>query len=71
MVVRVYGGMYNIGMHLFHKREFNEKMDRQNMYLICIVLSICFVKLVSIKLPEKMDRQNMYLDMYCAVHLFR
>ena len=33
MVVRVYGGMYNIGMHLFHKREFNEKMDRQNMYV--------------------------------------
>ena len=32
MVVRVYGGMYNIDMHLFHKREFNEKMDRQNMY---------------------------------------
>ena len=31
MVVRVYGGMYNIGMHLFHKREFNEKMDRGRM----------------------------------------
>lgn len=33
MVVRVYGGMYNIDMHLFHKREFNEKMDRQSMYI--------------------------------------
>ena len=32
MVVRVCGVMYNIDMHLFHKREFNEKMDRQNMY---------------------------------------
>ena len=31
MVVRVCVAMYNIDMHLFHKREFNEKMDGDNM----------------------------------------